>query len=160
MEKLDKKKVRAIGVSNFNINKLEKLAQTQTVVPAANQVELHPYCPQDELVKYCKDHGILVTAYSPLGSTNSPLLKNDVVVKLAEKYNTNSAQILISWGVKRDYAVIPKSITPSRIESNFKIVHLNDEDFKALNKIVNTKKPQRMFDIMAFWGVDVFDEHN
>lgn len=59
MEKLDKSKARAIGVSNFNINKLEKLAKTQKIVPAANQVELHPFLPQDDLVKYCKDHGIL-----------------------------------------------------------------------------------------------------
>jgi diketogulonate reductase-like aldo/keto reductase len=59
MEKLDKNKARAIGVSNFNINKLEKLAKTQKIVPAANQVELHPFLPQDDLVKYCKDHGIL-----------------------------------------------------------------------------------------------------
>lgn len=100
MEKLSTEKTRAIGVSNFNIANLEKLAKTQKIVPAANQVrhdnrvsvlfvlmrgiylqvELHPYLPQDELVKYCKDHGILVTAYSPLGSTNSPFLNDTTVV--------------------------------------------------------------------------------
>jgi diketogulonate reductase-like aldo/keto reductase len=59
MEKLSKEKARAIGVSNFNIAKLEKLAKTQKIVPAANQVELHPYLPQEELVNYCKEKGIL-----------------------------------------------------------------------------------------------------
>ncbi|KAI8083380.1 NADP-dependent oxidoreductase domain-containing protein [Gilbertella persicaria] len=160
MEKLDKSKVRAIGVSNFNIAKLEKLAKTQKIVPAANQVELHPYLPQDELIKYCKDHGILITAYSPLGSTDSPLLKDEVVSKIAEKNKVSPAQILISWGAKRGYSVIPKSVTASRIKSNFEVVDLSDEDFETLNKIVHSQKKQRLVDPYNFWGVDVFDEHN
>ncbi|KAL7310015.1 hypothetical protein PS15m_010824 [Mucor circinelloides] len=160
MEKLDKNKARAIGVSNFNINKLEKLAKTQKIVPAANQVELHPFLPQDDLVKYCKDHGILVTAYSPLGSTDSPLFKNENVLKIAEKYNVSPAQILISWGLKRGYSVIPKSVTPSRIESNFQTVELKDDDFEVLNQVVKAEKAKRLVDPYNFWGVDVFEEHN
>ncbi|CAO3655566.1 unnamed protein product [Mucor fragilis] len=160
MEKLDKNKARAIGVSNFNINKLEKLAKTQKIVPAANQVELHPFLPQDDLVKYCKDHGILITAYSPLGSTDSPLFKDEKVLKIAEKYNVSPAQILISWGLKRGYSVIPKSVTPSRIESNFQTVELKDEDFEVLNQVVKGEKAKRLVDPFNFWGVDVFEEHN
>lgn len=159
MEKLSKDKARAIGVSNFNIDKLEKLAKTQKVVPAANQVELHPFLPQDDLVKYCKDHGIVVTAYSPLGSTDSPFLKNESVAKIAEKYNSTPASILISWGLKRGYSVIPKSVTPSRIISNFQTVELSDEDFESLNKLVDAEKPQRLVDPYNFWKVDVFDLH-
>ncbi|KAI8369124.1 NADP-dependent oxidoreductase domain-containing protein [Choanephora cucurbitarum] len=159
MEKLDKNKVRAIGVSNFNVAKLEKLAKTQKIVPAANQVELHPYLPQDELVNYCKEKGIIVTAYSPLGSTDSPLLKDEVVAKIAEKNNVSPAQILISWGAKRGYSVIPKSVTASRIKANFEIVDLSDDDFETLNKIVHSQKKQRLVDPYNFWGVDVFDEH-
>ncbi|KAI8643052.1 NADP-dependent oxidoreductase domain-containing protein [Parasitella parasitica] len=160
MERLDKNKARAIGVSNFNLNKLEKLAKIQKIVPAANQVELHPLLPQDDLIKYCKDHGILVTAYSPLGSTNSPLFKDETVVKIAEKYNVSPAQILISWGLKRGYSVIPKSVTPSRIKSNFQTVELKDEDFENLNQVVKAEKATRLVDPFNFWGVDVFDEHN
>ncbi|KAI7892278.1 NADP-dependent oxidoreductase domain-containing protein [Mucor mucedo] len=160
MEKLSKEKTRAIGVSNFNIANLEKLAKTQKIVPAANQVELHPYLPQDELIKYCKDHGILVTAYSPLGSTNSPFLNDASVAKIAEKHNNTTASVLISWGIKRGYAVIPKSVTPSRIISNFKTVELDDEDFETLNKLVHAEKAQRLVDPFNFWGVDVFGEHN
>ncbi|CEP17417.1 hypothetical protein [Parasitella parasitica] len=160
MEKLDKSKVHAIGVSNFNISKLKKLAQTQTIVPAANQVELHPLLPQDDLIKYCKDHEILITAYSPLGSTNSPLFKDETVVKIAEKYNVSPAQILISWGLKRGYSVIPKSVTASRIESNFQTVDLKNDDFENLNNVVKAEKTTRLVDPFNFWGVDVFDEHN
>ncbi|KAI9254949.1 NADP-dependent oxidoreductase domain-containing protein [Helicostylum pulchrum] len=160
MEKLSKEKARAIGVSNFTVEKLEKLAKTQKIVPAANQVELHPYLPQEELVKYCKDHGILVTAYSPLGSTNSPFLNDESVAKIAEKYNSTPASVLISWGLKRGYAVIPKSVTPARIISNFQTVELSDEDFESLNKLVKSGEPQRLVDPFGIWGVDVFGEHN
>ncbi|KAI9483925.1 MAG: NADP-dependent oxidoreductase domain-containing protein [Benjaminiella poitrasii] len=159
MEKLDKNKVRAIGVSNFNIDKLEKLAKTQKIVPAANQVELHPLLPQDDLVKYCKDHNILITAYSPLGSSNSPLFKHEVVSKVAEKYKVSTAQILISWGLKRNYSVIPKSVTASRIKSNFQTVDLNEEDFETLNRVSKEEKVQRITDPYNFWKVDVFEEH-
>ena len=69
------------------------------------------------------------------------------------------AQILISWGAKRGYAVIPKSVTASRIKSNIEIVDLSDEDFETLNKIVHSQKKQRLVDPYNFWGVDVFEEH-
>jgi diketogulonate reductase-like aldo/keto reductase len=100
-----------------------------------------------------------VTAYSPLGSTNSPFLNNETVAKIAEKYNSTPAAILISWGVKRGYTVIPKSVTPSRIISNFQTVDLKDEDFETLNKLVQNEKPQRLVDPHSFWNVDIFDEH-
>lgn len=158
MEKLSKEKTRAIGVSNFNIAKLEKLAKTQKIVPAANQVELHPFLPQEELVQYCKEKGILIIAYSPLGSTNSPFLSNETVAKIAEKYNSNPAAILISWGVKRGYSVIPKSVTPSRIVSNFQVVDLKDEDFETLNNIVKGQKPQRIVEPKNFWKIDVYED--
>ncbi|KAI8883475.1 Aldo/keto reductase [Backusella circina FSU 941] len=159
MEKLVGPKVRAIGVSNFNIANLEKLATTQKIVPAANQVELHPYLPQEELVQYCKDHGIVVTAYSPLGSTNSPLFEDETVLNIAAKYNVTAAQILISWGVHRGYVVIPKSVTESRIISNFQDVELKQEDFDTLNDITKKQEAKRLVDPFNFWGVDIFGEH-
>ncbi|KAI9269373.1 NADP-dependent oxidoreductase domain-containing protein [Sporodiniella umbellata] len=159
MEKLVGPKVRAIGVSNFTIAKLEKLAKTQKVVPAVNQVELHPFLPQDDLIKYCNEHNITVTAYSPLGSTDSPFLKDEKIAKIAEKYDTTPAQILISWAIQRGTVVIPKSVTESRIISNFKDVELKEEDFKALNGLVESQKTNRIVDPFNFWGVDVFDQH-
>ena len=72
-------KAKAIGVSNFSITNLEKLLKVAKIVPAANQVELHPENPQWELLEYCNSKGIHLTAYSPLGSTDSPLIKRDEV---------------------------------------------------------------------------------
>ncbi|KAG1446056.1 hypothetical protein G6F56_009699 [Rhizopus delemar] len=159
LEKVVGDRVRAIGVSNFNIAKLEKLAKTQKIAPACNQIELHPFLPQDELLQYCKDHDIIVTAYSPLGSTNSPFLKDEKIAKIAEKYNATPAQILISWNIHRGCSVIPKSVNESRIISNFKDVELKDEDFKTLNSLVESQKTSRMVDAYKDWGVDVFDEY-
>lgn len=88
------------------------------------------------------------------------MFKDENVVKIAEKYNVSPAQILISWGLKRGYSVIPKSVTPSRIESNFKTVELKDDDFEALNQVVKATEAKRLVDPYNFWGVDVFEEHN
>ncbi|KAI9476219.1 MAG: NADP-dependent oxidoreductase domain-containing protein [Benjaminiella poitrasii] len=160
MEKLDKKKVRAIGVSNFNINKLEKLSKTQKIVPAVNQVELHPLLPQEELVKYCHDRNILMTAFSPLGSRRSTLHEHKVIKQIAEKYNVSTAQILISWGLHRNYSVIPKSVNASRIKTNFEIVDFEDKDFEALNRISKEEKTLRYGNPIDIWGIDIFDESN
>ncbi|KAI8074716.1 NADP-dependent oxidoreductase domain-containing protein [Gongronella butleri] len=159
MEKLDPKKARAIGVSNFNITKLEKLLKTATKVPAANQVELHPYLPQQDLIDFCKKHNIHVTAYSPLGSTDSPLLKDPKVLAIAEKYNKSPAQILLSWGLQRGVSVIPKSVTPARITQNLDVLPaLEQADFDALNKILDGAETKRFADPANFWGVDVFGQ--
>jgi len=139
MEKLYQEhpeKLRAIGVSNFSIEFLERLLKEAKVVPAVNQIELHPSCPQQELVDYCISKGILVTAYSPLGSDGSPLQKNPIVVKLAEKYNVQPANILISLQANRDgVVVIPKSVTPARIANNSTIVELTKEEIDELHSI-------------------------
>ncbi|KAI8890337.1 Aldo/keto reductase [Backusella circina FSU 941] len=159
MEKLVGDKVRAIGVSNYSIDNLEKLAKTCKITPAANQIEIHPYLPQDELVKYCQDHGILVTAYSPLGSNDSPLFKEEDIIKLADKYDATPAHILINWGVKRGYAVLPKSVTESRIISNLRDIDISDDDFKVLNQILKGREQKRFGDPYYSWDVDVFGLH-
>ncbi|ORZ20205.1 NADP-dependent oxidoreductase domain-containing protein [Absidia repens] len=156
LEKLDKTKVRAIGVSNFNIATLTKIIENGTVRPAVNQVELHPYLRQDDLLKFAKDHGIHVTAYSPLGSTNSPILKDEKVLAIAKKYNKSAAQIVLSWNVQRGVSVIPKSVTKSRIIENLDIVpSLEQEDFRALEQVIDGEE-RRIVDPRNFWNVDVF----
>lgn len=157
MEKLVGDKVRAIGVSNFSVRKLEELAKTQKIVPAANQVELHPLLPQQELVDYCHAHNIVVTAYSPLGSTHSKLFKDETVTKMAEKYDATPAQIMISWGLSRNCAVIPKSVTKERIISNFKVIELKQEDVDTLSKLGEGKEVKRVADSVSTFGVDVFN---
>jgi len=132
-------KVKAIGVSNFSVPYLERLLASTKIVPAVNQIELHPSCTQTEVVDFCTKKGIVITAYSPLGSDNSPLLKNEIVNRLAEKYKVQPANILVSLQAnKPNVTVLPKSVTNSRIESNLKVVDLTDEEIAELQKIDET----------------------
>ncbi|CAD6580212.1 MAG: hypothetical protein TREMPRED_002690 [Tremellales sp. Tagirdzhanova-0007] len=137
-------KVKAIGVSNCGVPILEKLSKTWKVVPAVNQVELHPYNPSHYLKKYCDSKDILLQAYCPLGSTNSPLLKDSVLLKIAEKHSVPVSTILISWSVNRGVIVLPKSVTPSRIEANLKVIKLNQEDMAQLDNMAEGGKQQRV----------------
>ena len=107
-------KVKAIGVSNWSIPYLEDLSKTWKVVPAINQVELHPYNPQHDLKKYCDDKGIILEAYCPLGSTGAPLLKDEQLIQVAEKYGVSPATVCISYQVNRGVVVLPKSVTAER----------------------------------------------
>ncbi|KAF9326586.1 hypothetical protein BG006_010014 [Podila minutissima] len=150
-------KTKAIGVSNFSIKNLEKLLASAKIVPAANQVELHPENPQWELLEFCKAKGIHLTAYSPLGSTDSPLIKREEISKIAQKHNSNNANVLIAWAVQRGTSVIPKSTTESRIISNFQDIVLDEEDLKTLKAITEGKAPHRYCDPKDFWGIEIFN---
>lgn len=125
-------KVKAIGVCNYSKRFLEELLPKVDVVPAVNQIENHPLLPQQEIVDLCKEKGIHVTAYSPLGSTGSPLMKDPHVVKLAEEKGATAGAILLSYHVARGCSVLAKSVTPSRIDENKKIVKLSDADLASL----------------------------
>ncbi|KZW03674.1 putative GCY1-galactose-induced protein of aldo/keto reductase family [Exidia glandulosa HHB12029] len=140
MEKLlETGKCKAIGVSNFDIKKIQSLLDECTVVPAANQIELHPCLPQTKVVKFCKSKGILVTAYSSLGQPNSKLangtipdvfFSNDKFKAIAAKHNATVAQVLLSWAVARGINVQPKSETEERLRSNLNAaaIKLDSED--------------------------------
>lgn len=115
-------KVRAIGVSNFNERRLAELLKTATVVPAVNQIEAHPYLQQASLKKFHNEKGIHITAYSPLGNNiygKARVLDDEKVQAIAKELGKDVAQVLIAWAVKRGTSVVPKSVTKSRIESNF-----------------------------------------
>ena len=119
---------RHIGVSNFSAKKIDQLLNDASQPPEMNQVELHPYLQQRDLLAYCRKQNIHVTAYSPLGSKDRPkrllkedepsLLDNPVIKEIAGKHQCTPAQVLISWAVHRDTAVIPKSVNPKRIREN------------------------------------------
>ncbi|KAF9484998.1 Aldo/keto reductase [Pholiota conissans] len=142
MEKIYKEnpnKVKAIGVSNFCVEYLERLIANSEVVPAVNQIELHPCCTQQEIVDFCRSKGIVLTAYSPLGSNDSPLLTNPLVTKLAEKYSVQPANILISLQAnKSGVTVLSKSVSNSRIAANAKIIDLADEEVQELEALDKT----------------------
>lgn len=111
MEKLLKTgKTKAIGVSNYSKRYLEQLLPEASVTPAVNQIENHPYLPQQEIVDLCNEKGILITAYSPLGSTDSPLFKEEEVQELAKKHNVGPGTVLLSYAGKVGFSVMMDSI--------------------------------------------------
>lgn len=108
MEKLLKgQKVKAVGVCNYSKSYLEELLAAVDVVPAVNQIENHPLLPQQEIVDFCNEKGITITAYSPLGSTGSPLMQDDHVVKLAKEKGVSPGSILLSYHGKQRL-ILPK----------------------------------------------------
>ncbi|KAH8082830.1 Aldo/keto reductase [Cristinia sonorae] len=149
-------KVKAIGVSNASELKLNEILPYATVVPAVNQLELHLYNHQPELVAFCQERGIALQAYSPLGSTNSPLLKDETATKIAEKYGLQVSDVLIGYLVAKGIVVLPKSVTPSRILSNIKgtlaaVEKLTKEDIAELDAVEANGKHVRV--VTPPWGV-------
>lgn len=147
--------VRDIGVSNFAIRHLEHLEQATTIKPAVNQVEMHPYLAQTDLLNYCKEKGIVITAYSPLGARpNAKSVLNDPVVdKVAVRNSKSKAQVLLSWANQRGTITIPKSAKPARIQENFGIFELSSEDMDDLNKL---DKGLRYIDPSKAWNMSCF----
>jgi diketogulonate reductase-like aldo/keto reductase len=130
-------KTRAIGVSNHIVHHLEEILQHSSVVPAINQMELHPYLSQTEVVDYCKQKGIIPEAWSSLGSTKIPLLENEVLKDIAGKYGKSVAQIILRWNIERKIVVIPKSAHADRQKENIDIFdfELSSEDVALINSI-------------------------
>ena len=164
MEKIYKEgKAKAIGVSNWTIEGLEKLLKYAEVKPHVNQIEIHPFLPNEKLVKYCFDHGILPEAYSPLGSQNQvpttgeKVSENQTLNDIAKKGGYTLAQVLIAWGLRRGYVVLPKSSNPARIESNFKSIQLTDEEYEAVNKVAEGRH-FRFVNMKDTFGYDVWPE--
>ncbi|KAH7212303.1 NADP-dependent oxidoreductase domain-containing protein [Fusarium oxysporum] len=156
-------KARAIGVSNWTIEGLKKLLSFAKVKPAVNQIEIHPFLPNEELVKFCQENDILPSAYSPLGSQNQvpttgeKVRTNETLNAVAERNGNTLAQVLLAWGLRRGYAVLPKSSTPSRIESNFQVPNLSDEDFEAIQSVAKGRHT-RFVNMKDTFGYDVWPE--
>lgn len=124
--------VRSIGVSNYTVSHLEEMKSYAKVLPAINQVELHVFLQQPELIKYCKEHDIVVEAYSPLA--RAKILDNEAVIEIAKKHKKTYAQIMLRFLIEQGLVVIPKSVTPSRIQENFDIFDfsLDEKDMAKL----------------------------
>ncbi|CRG84818.1 glycerol dehydrogenase (GldB), putative [Talaromyces islandicus] len=159
----EEKKTRAIGVSNWTIKGLEQLRSFAKVQPHVNQIEVHPFLPNNELVQYLFKHNILPQAYSPLGSQNQVpttgerVSENKTLNEIAERRGFTLAQVLIAWGIRRGYVVLPKSSNPARIESNFKSIQLTDEDFAAVNAVADNRHC-RFVNMKDTFGYDVWPE--
>lgn len=122
-----------------------------------NQIEAHPYLQQHELFDFCKKKGIQIAAYSPLGNnqTGEPRTLDDPKVhEIAKKLGKEPAQLLVSWGVQRGTVVLPKSVTPERIASNFQDFIIPEDSMAELDALERHKR----FNFPARWGFDIFDE--
>jgi L-glyceraldehyde reductase len=181
MTKLPKEKARAVGVSNHTKEHLQALIDGTGVTPAANQIERHPRLLQPELIQYCKEKNIHITEYSVSGQLPSesvyaswheqafgnnmfdvPLLvQHDTVKEVAKANSATPAQVILAWAQVGGHSVIPKSVTASRIQENFKEIELSNEDFEKIEAI--GKKEPRRFNIPYIankprWPVNIFNE--
>ncbi|KAI0146378.1 Aldo/keto reductase [Xylariaceae sp. FL1272] len=154
-------KTKSIGVSNWTIPGLKKLMSFAKVKPQVNQVEVHPFLPNTELIKFCQENDIVIEAYSPLGSqdqvpnTGEKVRTNKTLNEVADRSGNTLAQVLLAWGLRRGYVVLPKSSTPSRIESNAQIPELSDEDFAAVEKVAEGRHT-RFVNMKDTFGYDVW----
>jgi alcohol dehydrogenase (NADP+) len=146
------KLVRHIGVSNFNAQLLIELLTFANIKPYVNQIEVHPYLPQEEMISICKRYDIIVEAYSPLGSPGNSdnhqesILKDPAIIALSQKYNKAPAQIILNWGICRGCVVLPKSTHSERIKENFlsTLFKLNEADVKLISDIT-VKSPNKIY---------------
>jgi len=134
-------RIRSIGVSNFTIDHLQRLLDETGVVPAVNQVELHPYFPQDELRAFHAEHGILTEAWAPLGQGKG-LLAEPVLTDIGKARDKSPAQVALRWHLQLGNVVIPKSVTPSRIRENFDVFDfsLDDAEMEQISGLATGKR--------------------
>ncbi|ANU17867.1 glyoxal reductase [Planococcus maritimus] len=142
MEKLYKDgRVKAIGVCNFQPEHLQRLLDECDVPPVLNQIECHPYLAQNDVKEFCAQHDIFVEAWSPLDQ-GGEVLKDEVIQKIAEAHKKSPAQIVLRWHLQNNTIVIPKSVTPSRIEENFNVFdfELSEEDMNQINGLDKNRR--------------------
>ncbi|KAB2046886.1 hypothetical protein ES319_A13G007400v1 [Gossypium barbadense] len=145
MERLvEDKLVRDIGVCNFTLKKMNKLLGFAETMPSVCQMEMHPGWRNDKMLEACKQNGIHVTAYSPLGSQEGgrDLIHDETVDRIAKKLNKTPGQVLVKWAIQRGTSVIPKSNNTDRIKENIEVFgwELPQEDFQALCNIPDQKR--------------------
>lgn len=127
--------IKSVGVSNFLVRHLEQLKIDCEVIPALNQVEFHPKCYDFELLEYCKENGILLQAYSSLGTSGDNSLRHHEVVKsVAKTYYKSTSQILLNWALRRKVAIIPKASSKRHLQENIQLnFEISDDDLKRLD---------------------------
>jgi 2,5-diketo-D-gluconate reductase A len=128
-------RARSIGVSNFQVKHLERLAEECEVVPAVNQIEVHPYFTNEEVRAYGQEHGIATEAWSPIAQGG--VLGDPAVVAIADTAGKTPAQVVLRWHIQRGDIIFPKSATPSRMKENFEIFdfELGERDVQAISAL-------------------------
>lgn len=150
---------KSIGVSNFGVQLLLDMFSYCKIRPAVNQIEVHPYLTQEDLVKFCQDQGVVVEAYSPLGSLGTldwrpckdNVLEDKVLGELALKYKKTPAQVALNWGLRRKYVIIPKTEKKERLEENMAAgsFTMEEEDYAKVSKL---NRDMRCFDLKYWEG--------
>lgn len=135
-------KIKAIGVCNFTVEKMEELKANLKIVPVVNQIELHPIFQQKELQEYNKKNNIVTQPWSPLGNGNAELLNNASLKVIAEKHKKTVPQVILRWHLQEGFCVIPKSVTPSRIEENFNVFdfELSADEMNTVRSLDTNKR--------------------
>lgn len=130
-------KLKAIGVCNFYPNRLADLCETVEVIPAVNQVELHPFFQQENALALMKEYGVVPEAWGPFAEGNHGIFTHPVLTAIGQKYGKSAAQVALRWNVQRGVVVIPKSVHKERIEQNMNIwdFQLSEEDMAEIAKL-------------------------
>ncbi len=128
-------RARSIGVSNFQVPHLRRLAAETEVVPAVNQIEVHPYLTNDEVRGYAREHGIAIESWSPIAQGG--VLEDPTITTIADRVGRTTAQVTLRWHLQRGDIIFPKSTTPARIKENFEIFdfELTDEDIAMISAL-------------------------
>jgi 2,5-diketo-D-gluconate reductase A len=126
---------KSIGVSNFQVPHLERLAKETETIPAVNQIELQPYFQNREVAAYNAAHGIATEAWSPIA--RGDVLEDTTITTIANEIDKSPAQVVLRWHIQKGYIIFPKSVTPARIEENFKLFdfELSDEQIKHIDDL-------------------------
>jgi len=134
-------KIRAIGVSNFQMDRLIDLIIHHEVIPAVNQIETHPFCQQIESAKFMKEHNVQIESWAPFAEGRNNIFQNEVLVSIAEKYNKSVAQVILRWLTQRGVVAIPKTVRKERMIENINIFdfELSQEDMERIAAL-DTKK--------------------
>src|SRR5215211_3347988 len=135
MEELNREgRIRAIGVSNFQPDRLMDLIVHNEVVPAVNQIETHPFNQQVEAQQFMREHGVQIESWGPFAEGKNNIFQNELLLSVAGKYNKSVAQVILRWLIQREVVVIPKSVRKERIVENFRIFdfELSAEDLDAI----------------------------
>ncbi len=132
------KKIRALGVSNCESHHIDSImSKGASVMPAVNQVEIHPYFPNCEIVDYCKEQGIVPEAWCPIGGPGSTELSDEKINEIAKRHGKTPAQVILRWHIQRGVVVIPKSSNPGRMRENLDIFNFefDEDEMKCIDQL-------------------------